>query len=239
MSDQITAILLVGGCGTRIAEQHPGVPKPLVPVAGRPWLEWVVRHYVDHGVYRFVLATSHLGEQVEGWIEARTQINDESLVCVPDPTPRGTGGAVLNCLPHVCTPYVLIANGDTLLLKAPPPTVARIDGYAVGLHLADTGTPGRLRFNDSGFLTGLDDPSPGRQGWVNTGVYQFQTARLRVAIDRELDQPISFEALLNAALTRGRLRIVVAAHHPAPPFLDIGTPEGLARAEGFVREHLL
>ena len=54
--NQMVAVVLAGGFGTRVAHLLPGVPKPMVPVGGRPFLEWVVRWLARQGVRRIHLA---------------------------------------------------------------------------------------------------------------------------------------------------------------------------------------
>ena len=46
----LTAILLAGGFGTRVRAIHPDLPKPMIPVAGEPFLEWIIRYWAGQGV---------------------------------------------------------------------------------------------------------------------------------------------------------------------------------------------
>ena len=62
---QVEAVVLAGGFGTRIAHLLEGVPKPMVPVGGRPFLEWVVRYLARQGIQKVILSTGHLAEVIE------------------------------------------------------------------------------------------------------------------------------------------------------------------------------
>src|ERR1035438_6482012 len=68
---QTVAVVLAGGFGTRVAHLLPGVPKPMVPVAGKPFLEWVVRFLARQGIPKAILSTGHLADVVEEYF--RTQ----------------------------------------------------------------------------------------------------------------------------------------------------------------------
>lgn len=57
--DRITAIVLCGGLGTRLRTVSGGLPKPMVPVAGRPFLEYVLDYLIRQGVTKAVLAVSY------------------------------------------------------------------------------------------------------------------------------------------------------------------------------------
>ena len=62
---QVEAVVLAGGFGTRIAHLLEGVPKPMVPVGGRPFLEWVVRYLARQRIPKVILSTGHLAEVIE------------------------------------------------------------------------------------------------------------------------------------------------------------------------------
>ena len=62
---EVVAVVLAGGFGTRVAHLLPGVPKPMVPVAGKPFLEWVVRCLARQGIPKAILSTGHLANVVE------------------------------------------------------------------------------------------------------------------------------------------------------------------------------
>lgn len=59
------ALILCGGMGTRLRPLTEKVPKPMIPVAGRPILERIVLHLVGHGMRTIFLAIHYLGEQIQ------------------------------------------------------------------------------------------------------------------------------------------------------------------------------
>ncbi|MGH8088031.1 MAG: NTP transferase domain-containing protein, partial [Stenotrophomonas sp.] len=58
-------LILAGGLGTRLRSEVPDLPKPLAPVAGRPFLAYLLDRYAALGMQRVILATGYLGERVE------------------------------------------------------------------------------------------------------------------------------------------------------------------------------
>src|SRR5690242_21933905 len=86
-----TAILLAGGFGTRIRALYPDIPKPLIPVAGRPFLEWVLRYWRAQGVRRFVISAGYRAEQIARFA---AQQNVAAASCISEVEPLGIGGAV-------------------------------------------------------------------------------------------------------------------------------------------------
>ena len=92
------AVILVGGKGTRLATVVNDVPKPLAPVHGRPFLDYVLDYLQASGqVSRFILATGHMADKVEAHYGASYRGID--IVYSREHTPLGTGGALLNAAP--------------------------------------------------------------------------------------------------------------------------------------------
>ena len=212
------------------------MPKPLVPVAGRPFLHWVTSWLIDQGVSDIVYLAGHLGDQIETWVAGLDLPEHVRALCRREPSLLGTGGAVLACL-DVCQDLVLVVNGDTLLLAELSPIVSRfqteqLDGLIVAVRVGDASRFGTLELGDDGLLRSFREKQPGA-GIVNGGVYLFP----RAVLERFLPfRPLSIELDLLPELLRSGARIGVAPLEA--PFLDIGVPETLAMAGKFVAAHL-
>lgn len=208
------------------------MPKPLVPVAGRPFLSWVTSSLIGQGVTDLVYSTGHLGDQIETWVGTADLPDGIQARCRREPTPLGTGGAVLACL-DACQELVMVVNGDTLLLTELPSVISRLraeglDGVIVGVPVADASRFGTLEVDDDGMLRSFREKQPGA-GIVNGGIYLFP----RAVLERFLPvRVISFEREILPELIRGGARIGVTAREA--PFIDIGVPETLARADDFI-----
>lgn len=98
----LTAVVLAGGRGTRIAHLAPDTPKPLVPVAGKPFLEWLTLYLMRHGLKRFVYSTGYKAEQTEAWTQS-VRLPGVTMETVAEPAALGTGGAIFGCLTVAAT----------------------------------------------------------------------------------------------------------------------------------------
>ena len=95
--EKITAVVLAGGFGTRIRHLLPDLPKPMAPVNGRPFLEWVVRYLAAQKIRRVIISTGHLAEIVAGHFQSQP-VKNVRVSCVPETRPLGTAGGFLNAI---------------------------------------------------------------------------------------------------------------------------------------------
>jgi D-glycero-alpha-D-manno-heptose 1-phosphate guanylyltransferase len=233
-----TAVVLAGGQGTRIRHLLPDLPKPLAPVAGRPFLEWVVRYLRRQGVARIVLSTGHHAEKVEAFAGGLV-LEGVSIDCVGEPTPLGTAGGFLHAYKAVpdSAPEVLVCNGDSLVLAELAPLFASlgapdVDAALLAVTVNDASRYGTVDAGDGGFLRGFAEKRSGA-GHINGGCYLFR----RSVIGRFPDgRPLSFEYDVFPALISGGARIKVVPCEAA--FLDIGTESSLAQASGFIEDNM-
>lgn len=235
--NQMAAVILAGGLGTRVQHLLPGLPKPMAPVAGRPFLEWVVRYLAKQGVRRAIISTGHLTSVVERHFESQP-VPGVSVQCVAETEPLGTGGGFLYAVRQSgeSAPAWLVLNGDSLVfanlaLAAAPFSDANVSGVIVGRSLPDASRYGTLAIGKAGELLRFEEKRPGA-GVINSGVYLLRHSLLAEFPSKT---PLSFERDVFPSLIGRdfRLQTVVAE----APFLDIGTPESLPQAEGFIRDN--
>src|SRR5262245_20814180 len=105
------AIILAAGLGTRLRPHTLTTPKPLLPVRGRPILDWTLAA-LPESVGRVVVVTHHLAEQVDDYLRRQTHFTDWATVVQAQP--RGTGDAFRSCRGRVTAERVLVLNGDDL-----------------------------------------------------------------------------------------------------------------------------
>ena len=108
------AIVLAGGLGSRLKAAVPDVPKPMAPINGRPFLEYLVDYWAGQGVDRFVLSVGYKREVIEEHFAVRHKGMEMDYAV--ENQPRGTGGGLLLALKHLRrSGTFLILNGDTFL----------------------------------------------------------------------------------------------------------------------------
>jgi NDP-sugar pyrophosphorylase family protein len=234
---QAVAVVLAGGFGTRVAHLLPGVPKPMATVAGRPFLEWVVRWLGRQGIPKTLLSTGHLAEVVEQHFQ-RQPVQGVITRCFAETQPLGTGGGFLNAvsLSGESPEAWLALNGDSLVfanltLAAAELNDPAVAGVVVGCAVADASRYGTLAISPGGELRGFLEKRPGR-GVINAGIYLLRDSLVRQFPDT---RPLSFEQEVFPQLIASG--VVLKVHTVEAPFLDIGTPDSLRQAEAFVAEN--
>jgi NDP-sugar pyrophosphorylase family protein len=113
-TDELPSVcILAGGFGTRLGDLVEQVPKPLLPVAGEPFLIHQLRLLRSHGAARIVLSVGYLGELIERRI-GDEQFGMRIAYSYDGPEPAGTLGAIRRALPLLGSPF-LVLYGDSYL----------------------------------------------------------------------------------------------------------------------------
>ena len=222
--------VLAGGRGVRLGAHVDLVPKPLVPVAGAPFLHHQLRLLRREGARRAVLCVGYLGDRI------REAVGDGSAfgleVAYSDDGERliGTAGAVRRALP-LLGPRFLVLYGDTYL---------RIDHGAVAAAQAASERPalmtvlrnaGRWDRSNAAFdgeRVRYDKaaPDPGME-WIDYGLGVLEARALALVPGEPPDL-----AEVYAELSR---RGLLAGYAATERFYEIGTPEALAETDAFLR----
>lgn len=230
-----TVAILAGGQGTRIRDLYPDTPKPLIEVAGKPFLEWVVRYWARLGAKRFVVSAGYKSEAIHAYLGARRKDGVE-IACVTESSPLGTGGAARYAASAATGDPIVVVNGDSIVAGDLAPGLdalhdPSLDGMMFGIRVGDASRFGTLTVSGHGYLTGFAEKRPG-PGLVNAGVYAFR----RRLLDRFPETaPLSMELQVFPRLVETQAQIAV--HALDASFLDIGTPQSLAAADAFIEAH--
>lgn len=226
MSGATEAIVLAGGLGTRLRAVVADVPKPMAPVAGKPFLDILLRMLARKGVRRVVLSVGHLGECISDHFG--TAFAGMAIDYAIERRPLGTGGAARLALQRCADDRVLLLNGDTYLEFDADLVDAAWDArrlpVLVGCAVPDAARYGRLRIED-GRLTGFLEKGAAGPGVINGGCYLLP----RTLLDGFAPgQAFSLETdFLAQAVQRGEFSVVVSGG----AFIDIGVPDDYARAQ--------
>ncbi len=197
-------VILCGGRGTRLQEHTRTIPKALVEIGGRPILWHVVRIYAAQGLRRFVLATGHLGEQIDEFVDSRPWDEEVEVECVQTGADTPTGARIKRVADRLdggtfCATY---ADG-----------VADIDLQAlVNFHRrhGDTATMtvvrplsqfGVAQIDGDGLVTGFEE-KPRLDHWVNGGFFCFEPE----VLDLLTDESVLEQDPLRRLAAEGRLR---------------------------------
>ncbi|MBD2436142.1 NTP transferase domain-containing protein [Nostoc sp. FACHB-110] len=235
--NDVIAVVLAGGYGTRIKHLLNGVPKPMASVAGKPFVEWVVRYLKTQGINKVILSTGYLAEVVEQHFHQQP-VDGVQTICCRETAPLGTAGGFLNAVnqSRESPPAWLVVNGDSLVFAnlttlrthLLDPTVT---GVILGLSVDDASRYGSLVCNQSGHLKKFAEKCPGA-GIVNAGVYLFPDFAIR---EFPTAVPLSFEnEVFPYLLSQDKCLLVNTVD---APFLDIGTPQSFIEVESFIAKN--
>lgn len=222
------AIILAGGFGTRLRGVVADVPKPLAPVAGRPFLARLLDRLAEGGLRRCVVATGYMADVIEHRIGTRWQGMD--IVHSTETEPLGTGGAIRQAARYLQGDGAHVLNGDTWLDYAPAALEAAASAMAAPMAIAlaqveDVGRYGAVELRDGRAVAFREKGETG-PGWINAGCY-FLSGKALAALPEIATFSFEREVLQPRAMAGE-----VAAFTATQGFIDIGVPEDYARAQG-------
>ncbi len=221
--------ILAGGRGTRLGARSREVPKPLLEVAGEPFLVHQLRLLAKHHVAEVVICVGHLGEMIESRIGPE-RFGMRIAYSHDGPGLDGTLGAIRRALPLLPERF-LVLYGDTYL---------RIDYQAVSRAWCTSGLPalmvvlrneGRWERSNARYegdrVVAYEKQSPRRDmAWIDYGLGGLTAA----AFDRVGDGEGEL-AVLYSELARGG---ELFGYEASLRFFDIGTPAALQETEMFL-----
>ena len=228
------AIVLVGGLGTRLRSVLADLPKPLAPVAGRPFLAYLLDQLARGGLRRVILATGYLADKIERVVGAHWQ--GMEIVYSHESQPLGTGGAIVLATKQLQGRSAHLLNGDTFLryelAALEHAATARSLPISMALaHVADVARYGAVEIAD-GRVHAFREKGGQGPGWINAGSY-FLTGEVLDRLPTGSDS-FSFETqTLLPLAAAGQVGVLQATEN----FIDIGVPEDYARAQNLFAFH--
>lgn len=239
----IEAILLAGGRGTRLAPLTDAMPKPLVPIHGKPMMQYVLEHLRRAGVTEVAVTVAYLGHMIEEAFGDGSQFGMK-LTYLREPELMGTGSwAKLVDWTQLADRF-LVANADNLFWIDVPAFLARHDDEGAVASVAAIELPSvdivnyeilrssedRRRLDAYVHRSLSEQELTGKAtGFINSGWY-VMTPEVRDFVDDVL--PISNEVHIWPTLAQsGR---AIGFYHATEPWFDSGTHERLARVADFI-----
>jgi len=221
------AIILAGGLGTRLYPLTLTVPKPMVPVSDKPFLEYLLTRLKEREYSRVILSVGYLGEQIEAYFGSSW--HGLELIYAYEETPLGTGGAIALALTFAKDTNVLVLNGDTF---------CAIDWQAMALFHIDSNADLTIALKpmknferygnvemDKGRVVSFEEKQYVNSGQINTGVYILNKSLFKIF---PMPEKFSFEVdFLQCKLNE----VTVNAFMTDSYFIDIGIPEDYQRAQ--------
>lgn len=219
-------LVLAGGFGTRLRSAVADVPKPLAPVAGRPYLQYLGENWMAQGVTSITFLLHYQAEVMTAFLKQQRQdgpLKGCAVDVVVEPRPMGTGGAIANALQKLgIKGDFLVANADTWLGNGIQALASATAPAMATIKVVDTGRYGNLSIRD-GKVKGFREKQESRgRGWINAGLYHLNSD-LFAAWD---GSPYSIERDVFPGLSQSGHLSAVALN---TDFIDIGIPEDYFR----------
>ena len=227
-------VILCGGMGTRIAAVARGLPKALLPVAGRPFIEHQFERLAACGLRDVLLCTGSGGDRIEAHVGdgARWGVRVAYSREAPDRL-LGTGGALVHALPHLAGSF-LVMYGDSYLTVDYRAVVRAFEASGGPALMTVYRNEGRWDASNTRVEGGRvtfysKQAKPGEAAWIDYGLTAF---RRDVIEERSgAPMPLDMARILGDLVAAGR----VAAFETPDRFYEIGSPAGLAELDAAIR----
>jgi D-glycero-alpha-D-manno-heptose 1-phosphate guanylyltransferase len=220
------AIVLCGGLGTRLGELTRHTPKPMLTVAGRPFIAHVLDLLQHAPVDGILLAAGFAWESLRDYVGALW--GSLPVTYSVESEPMGTGGALRLAMHRANLDRALILNGDTLFRMNLRDFITHSDEKAATCmalrSIPDCSRYGRVTLDASGRISTFGEKGHSGPGLINAGVYLQQ----RRALEAFGERPFSFET---DYLSTHCGKDYFAGYVQDAYFIDIGIPVDLDRAQ--------
>jgi D-glycero-alpha-D-manno-heptose 1-phosphate guanylyltransferase len=222
------AIILAGGLGTRLRDAVPDLPKCLAPVAGKPFLEYIIRHFQQQGIKRFIFAVGYKRDMIAGYLKSLHKSIEWELSIEQEPL--GTGGAIQLACDKITGSAALILNGDSFFGIDLPALESfhkanQADCSLSLKQMKDFDRYGVVSIDQENAVTSFQEKKHYSNGLINAGVYALEIDSLLKA---SLPDVFSFEKdYLEIYHKRQRIFGLEQDRY----FIDIGIPSDYEKAQ--------
>ena len=231
------AMVLAAGLGTRLRPITDTMPKPLVPIAGKPMIDYGLDALADAGVRRAVVNVHHFADQMRTHLANRTTPE----IILSDETDRlmNSGGGLAKGLKLLGRGAVLVMNADLFWIGEAPGEKTNLQ------RLSEAFDPGRMdmlmlcvRLEDTTGHNGKKDFSMDGEGRLsryseedgNPVVYAGAIAMMPALFDDAPDDAFNLNIYFDRAIEKGRLFGLMLEGH----WITVGTPDAIGAAEAVI-----
>ncbi|MHA7241039.1 sugar phosphate nucleotidyltransferase [Arthrobacter sp. TMS1-12-1] len=227
------ALIMAGGKGTRLGELTKDTPKPLMTVADRTIIEWVILGLVDSGISRIYVSVAYLADKIIDHLGNGERVGCTISYIHEDPAkPLNTAGALgllYEQLPELDEP-IIVTNADLMVQYSAADLLAFHDAQDATLTVAARPYTHQVPFGvleiDGDRSVSAVVEKPRVEFEISTGIYAVSPQALALV---PAGEPFSMPELIEACIERS---LRVAAWPVDSDWLDVGTPKDLATAKG-------
>lgn len=228
-------IILAGGLGKRLGPALGGLPKPMVSVSGKPFLEWMLLYLRSAGFRSFIISVGYRRGVIKDYFRGGERWG-AVIRYAEEESPLGTGGALKRALSLARTPAAFVSNGDSLCMCdiADFFRSHRESGGAATVccvRVDDTSRYGSVAIGAGSRMEAFTEKGgESGEGYINSGMYWMKKSFADVIGARA---PLSLEKDVFPRCGAG----VLYAYRSDADFTDIGTAGSLAEAPAFLERN--
>ena len=220
------AIILAGGLGTRLKGVISDIPKPMAPVANKPFLVYILDYLKEQGIERVILSVGYKYEVIEDFFG--NNYKGMELLYSVENNPLGTGGGIRLAIDKLNTNETFVINGDTFfdVNLEQQEKIAFVEKSNLCLALKPMSKFDRYGSVavENNIITSFVEKQFVENGLINGGVYWLKKSFLE---SFNSGQKFSFEQdLMEKQVINGTLSAYVSDTY----FIDIGIPEDYKKA---------
>jgi D-glycero-alpha-D-manno-heptose 1-phosphate guanylyltransferase len=224
-----TAIILAGGFGTRLQSVISETPKPMAPINGKPFLDYLLRYLKHYGIRNVILSVGYLHEKITA--HYKDHFEGLAISYALEKQPLGTGGGIRLCMEQCGSEQALALNGDSFFDIDLHAFYARHQTAGSHISLAlrkieDAARYGTILTDNKGHITSFREKSGlTAPGTINAGIYLLNketflhnTPTGAFSIEKDFFETKSMELGIMGFEQQGY-------------FIDIGVPEDYSKAQ--------
>jgi NDP-sugar pyrophosphorylase family protein len=224
-------LILAGGKATRLGKITKAIPKALVPLAGKPFIDHQIAGLREQGVREVVMCVGHFADQIRDHVGDGARYGLRVRYSDDGPTPRGTGGAVRRALPLVGE-CCFVLYGDSLLDVDYSQVFAALPADKLGVMTVfrndNSFDRSNVVFQSGRLLRYTKTDATPDMTHIDYGLSLLRCAAVeRIPADRASDLAELYSALVESGEMVG--------FEVTRRFYEIGSHTGLQEAEAFLR----
>jgi len=233
------AVIMAGGKGTRITSMYSDIPKSMIPILGKPILEYQIETLARQGITDIILVVGYLGNVIKDYFKEGVAFG-VAISYIEEISPLGTAGALFYLKQKVTSDFLLV-NGDLIFDVDIKRLLSfhKLNGGVATIVTHPNSHPydsGIIESNDNGMVTKWlhkEDERFWYKNRVNSGIHMLSPRIFSL-----------FSELKKIDLDRDILRPMICQHilfaYDTPEYIkDMGTPDRLLNVERDVRNGLV
>ncbi|MCX7957283.1 MAG: nucleotidyltransferase family protein [Endomicrobia bacterium] len=229
----VCVVILCGGRGKRLGVLTKNLPKPLLKVSGRPFIDYILDYLKSFGIKNIILAAGYKAEVIEKYFGQKDK--GFEIFISKERQPLGTAGAIKFAEKYIKSDPFIVLNGDTFcnvnlkeVLRFHNFKHAEVTVVATKKMFDTTVSYGCLFIDENNKVVCFQEKKPHQtKQYINCGIYIFNKKILKF-IPKNKKCSLEYDILPKIDN--------IFAYIVDIPFLDIGTPKRLIKAKNYLEK---